>query len=322
MEFLFLGTSSGTPTKERNVSATVIRKYQSKNWSLVDCGEGTQHRVIHTNLSLLHLDAIYISHIHGDHCYGLIGLLASANMSKREESLKIIAPSSIHLLIKASQEATKLNLSFDIEFIALETVTQTLVSKDFEIETIKLSHRLPSWGFIFSERNIEIKLNSQKLLEDNIPKGKLWGEIQSKAFVNINKNHRIESKKYHLRARKARKVAISGDNDQVSLYDKIKGLDLLIHESTYTEALAIKVGKKPQHSFAKEVAVFAQDYDLKNLILTHFSPRYQKDISQSPSIKDIEDEAKASYHNTLFLANDFDLFYLDKNSTLSLQNIE
>jgi ribonuclease Z len=316
MQVTFLGTSSGTPSKTRNVSATVIQKHNAKNWSLIDCGEGTQHQILHSNLSLNCLDAIYITHVHGDHCYGLIGLLASANMAKRVETLKIIAPLAIKAWIEASQSATSLNLSFEIEFIALETLSHTLECQDFEIESIALSHRLPSWGFIFTECHLQVKLNAPKLEADNISKGKIWGQIQTQAFVRLENNQVIESKDYHLAQRRARRIAISGDNDSPSLYAKIKNIDVLVHESTYTEEISLRVGKSPQHSSAQDVALFAKDYGLKNLILTHFSPRYQDDRSKTPSIQDIEDEAKKFYNNTLFLANDFDVFILDKKGCL------
>lgn len=321
MQIIFLGTSSGTPSKTRNVSATVIRKRNAKNWTLIDCGEGTQHQILHTNLSLNALDAIYITHVHGDHCYGLMGLLASTNMGGRVEKLKIIAPTPIKLLLEASQKATSLNLSFEIEFIALETLNTTFKCQDFTIESIQLSHRLPSWGFIFTERHIEVKLNSQKLEVEHIPKGKIWGQIQKQDVVTLEDNRVIESKEYYLTPRKARKIAISGDNDEASLYMKIEGLDVLVHEATYTQELSLKIGKKPQHSSAQEVAIFAKEYGLQNLILTHFSPRYQDDRSKSPSIQEIEDEAKKFYDNTLFLANDFDVFFLDKQSYLKREKL-
>ncbi|WP_089730915.1 MBL fold metallo-hydrolase [Modicisalibacter muralis] len=92
MEIIFLGTSAGVPTQARNVSATAVKKRNAKGWYLVDCGEGTQQRVLHTKLSLNRLEAILITHTHGDHCYGLPGLLASASMAGRERSLTIAAP--------------------------------------------------------------------------------------------------------------------------------------------------------------------------------------------------------------------------------------
>ncbi|HEY4542163.1 MAG TPA: MBL fold metallo-hydrolase, partial [Noviherbaspirillum sp.] len=107
MEIQFLGTSAGTPTKTRNVSALAIRSLDSRSWYLVDCGEGTQHRILHTRLSLRSLGAIFITHVHGDHCYGLPGLLASAGMHKRTDELSIIGPLAIQGFIKGVLDTTR-----------------------------------------------------------------------------------------------------------------------------------------------------------------------------------------------------------------------
>jgi len=112
MEITLLGTSSGTPTKTRNVSGTAIRKANSKSWYLVDCGEGTQHQILRTNLSLNHLQTIFITHIHGDHCYGLPGLLASAALSGRTVPLTIVGPRAINDFFTAIQKTTQLRLSY------------------------------------------------------------------------------------------------------------------------------------------------------------------------------------------------------------------
>ncbi len=317
MEIIFLGTSSGTPTKTRNVSAIAIRKYQAKQWSLVDCGEGTQHQILHTNLSFKNLDAIYITHIHGDHCYGLPGLLASATMAGRVEPLTLVAPQAVKLFLDTMQSSTELRLSFDIDFIATEEQVDTIQREDFKVKTIALSHRVPSWGYLFEEERVEIKLDTDKLLADSIPKGALWGVLQNEKEVTLEDGQIIQSKMYHLPQRKARKVAISGDNDTPDIWAKIKGIDLLIHESTYTEEVGEKVGKAVGHSTAKGVATFAQNYKLKNLILTHFSPRYHEDTSKEGSIKEIEEEAKIFYKGNLCLAHDFDLYRLDKDTNMS-----
>ena len=123
MEVIFLGTSSGVPTKHRNVTAIAVKMLKSKSWYLVDCGEGTQHQILHTNLSLNNLQAIFITHVHGDHCYGLPGLLASAAMSGRTNSLTIIGPGNIREFIENTQKTTQMRLSFNINFIDVEKVS-------------------------------------------------------------------------------------------------------------------------------------------------------------------------------------------------------
>jgi len=317
MELIFLGTSSGTPTKERNVSAVALRKKNDKRWSLIDCGEGTQHQLLHTNLSMQQLDAIYITHIHGDHCYGLPGLLASASMGGRTEPLLLVAPLGVIEFVKSMQKFTELYLTYELEFVVLEEHEGTIEREEFSVEAVPLSHRVPSWGYLFTEKGIESSLDVEKLKRDEVPVGSAWGMIQKGQDVTLEDGRVIEASAYQNEPRKARKVAVSGDNDEASIWNKVEGLDLLVHESTFTHDIAMKIGKEVGHSSAQEVASFASEYGLKNLILTHFSSRYHGDRTKSSSISELEDEAKAFYDKTLFLADDFELFELNKALELS-----
>ena len=317
MELIFLGTSAGTPTKERNVSAVALRKKNDKRWSLIDCGEGTQHQILHTNLSMKHLDAIYITHIHGDHCYGLPGLLASASMGGRTEPLLLVAPLGVVEFVKSMQKFTELHLTYELEFMEIEESSQSIEREEFAVEIIKLSHRVPSWGFLFLEKKIASQLNIEKLKADKIPAGALWGAIQRGEEVTLEDGRTIESNAYQLEPREARKVAISGDNDTPKLWGAIEGLGVLVHEATFTHNIAEKIGKEVGHSSAKEVAEFAHEYGLKNLILTHFSSRYHGDKTKTSSIVEIEDEAKEFYDQSLFLADDFELYSLSREGELS-----
>ena len=108
MNIVFLGTSAGVPTKTRNVTGIAVREERGNGWYLVDCGEGTQHQILHTSLSINALRAIFITHIHGDHCYGLPGILASAAMNGRKAPLKIMAPSGVREWVEATQQHTQL----------------------------------------------------------------------------------------------------------------------------------------------------------------------------------------------------------------------
>lgn len=123
MDLIFLGTSSGTPTKQRNVTGLALAADSGKAWYLVDCGEATQHQLLHTPLSLNGLRAIFITHVHGDHCYGLPGLLASAAMAGRKDPLPIVAPKGIEAWIRATLELTAVFLPFALEFIPWKAST-------------------------------------------------------------------------------------------------------------------------------------------------------------------------------------------------------
>ncbi len=318
MEIIFLGTSSGTPTKTRNVSGVAVKMASSKLWCLVDCGEGTQHQILNTNLTLNNLQAIFITHVHGDHCYGLPGLLASATMSGRRNSLTIIGPSAIKEFVENTQKTTQMRLSHEINFISVEEVSGLIGVNEFDVEVVELSHRVPSFAYVFVEKNIKRKLNVSKLKEEGIESGPIWGHLQSGEDILLSNGDKLSSQDYLLESRKPRKIIVSGDNDNPRLLTECsKSAHVLIHEATYTEDVAEKAGKWPQHSSAKIVSQFATDISIANLVLTHFSPRYQELNNEKNSIKDIECEARNFYNGNLFLANDLDVFHLNQDGELA-----
>lgn len=149
----FLGTSAGTPTKARNVSALAL--IQDKEWLLIDCGEATQHRLWHTPLKLSNLKAVLITHLHGDHCFGLPPLLASLSMQQRTKPLTIIAPQALIRLLDTYSLVSELYFTYPIEFVSIEmmgTHRLMLGSATLDIQTMALSHRIASYGFVLTER--------------------------------------------------------------------------------------------------------------------------------------------------------------------------
>lgn len=317
MELLFLGTSAGVPTKARNVTATAIRKHQARNWTLVDCGEGTQQQVLHTRLSLNRLDAILITHVHGDHCYGLPGLLASASMSGREHPLTIVGPVRIREYLEAIRATTGLHLTFAIDFIAVETLAGPHEIGDFALEAATLSHSVPSYGYAVVERGIERKLDTRRLQARGVPRGPLWGRLSHGEDIVLADGATVRSAEVMLVQRRARKIVVGGDNDTPDRLGTVcRGADVLVHEATYTRDVVARLGTDNRHSTAAGVAAFAQRRGVANLVLTHFSPRYQHDRRLTPSIADIEHEARAHYRGNLFLANDFDTYRLSREGAL------
>lgn len=317
MELLFLGTSSGVPTKQRSVTALALLAGNARDWYLIDCGEGTQHQILHTPLSLRNLRAICITHVHGDHCYGLPGLLASAAMSGRIEPLTLIGPQALLDWLAATQVLTTLFLPFEIKVMAVEAFAGW-DDHSLHISATALSHRVPSYAYSFAETARITSLNSNKLRQENIPAGEIWGKLQRGQDVQFE-GRVLLSSDYLSAPYPLKKIVIGGDNDQPELLrETCIGAQVLVHEATYTQEIAKKVGPQVQHSSAAQVAEFAQAIGLPHLILTHFSPRYQSDVTSSPSIAEIEQEAKAHYQGQLFLAADFARYKLDKEGVLAL----
>lgn len=314
LHFTFLGTSSAVPTLTRNVSALAIRNSKNKDWILVDAGEGTQHRIQQAKLSLQRLVAICITHVHGDHCYGLVGLLASAGMNARTAALTIIAPKEIQQWIEVTAQLTDLHLPYPLNFIDVNEATQILqLTDELSIQAHLLSHRVPSFAFSIIAQYTQKKLDTHALIQLGVAKGKVWGDLQQGLDVQLNEQTLKAADFIQIQTQRAHAI-VGGDNDRPELLAQAcQDAQLLIHESTYTQAILDKVGSGPMHSSAKMVAEFAQQQGLSNLILTHFSPRHQDSAGQQA----IAEEVSKTYKGNFYLAHDFDQFSLDETGQLS-----
>ena len=372
LQLTFLGTSAGMPTKQRNVTALAIeclnpytagakstlsqnslQNKKSRPWLLIDCGEGTQQQLLHTKLSLHQLVAICITHVHGDHCYGLPGLLASAAMSGRREALTIIAPKAIATLLDAVMLTTELYFPYAIHFIAIEEVlseqkeaTKAFITLDLDhqqqltIDITKLSHRVPSHAFGITQTISHRRLDTAKLKREGIAPSKLWGRLQqSEDVTTLEGKHLLSADYVHNEQLRAR-VVVAGDNDTPRcLVGALQDTDLLVHEATYTAEVLAKIqsriqtqnsdfdtdseaGFDPMHSSAQLVGQFAQDIGLNNLILTHFSARYQSFDDPNSSIANMSDiriDAQSTYQGNLWLAKDFAQYRVTGKS-LTIEN--
>ncbi|RZI83300.1 MAG: MBL fold metallo-hydrolase [Pseudomonas sp.] len=316
MDLQFLGTSSGVPTKARNVSATAVIEASGKSWYLVDCGEGTQHQLLHTPLSMRDLRGIFITHVHGDHCYGLPGLLASAGMSGRSEPLELIMPLALHEWLRLSLAVSQTYLPFELHLLAVETL-QDWRSAQVAVTPVELSHRVPSYGFVFTEINPEPRLDIDRLQADGIPRGPLWGDLAHGRQVE-HEGCVLDTLTYLKASRAARRIVVCGDNDSPALLAEVaKGADVLVHEATFTEPVLQRSQSNFGHSTAAAVAQFAEAAGVPNLVLTHFSARYQDNPQRSPSIDDVRQEAQAHYSGQLTLARDLQRYHLGKDGLLA-----
>ena len=317
MEFTFLGTSAGTPTKSRNVTGLALSHGGPKHWYLIDCGEGTQHQLLRTHHSVMQLQAIFITHIHGDHTFGLPGLLSSASMLGRTAPLYLIAPRPVRTFVEAALGNSDSSLSFELKFVDSEAENFRWEDDSLSVTAVPLSHRVSCRAFVFTEKNLERELVRDRLEADGIEAGPAWGRLQKGHDVVLEDGRLVRCDDYTRISRRPRRVIVAGDNDQPELLSaECSGIQLVIHEATYTQEVSDRVGPWPQHSSAAQVARFAETEGIPNLVLTHFSSRYHLNPNASPHIGEIESEARGIYQGNLYLARDFAVYRLGKDGIL------
>ncbi|WP_368032174.1 ribonuclease Z [Pseudoalteromonas sp. JC28] len=300
MKVHFLGTSSGSPSKQRNMSAAAVSFENTKAWVLIDCAEAIQHALLHSELTLYHLEAICITHLHGDHCYGLPGLISSMALNSRKAPLKLIAPRAVIQFVQSCFTLTEVSLSFDLITIAIEEINDKLPLECCDIDIIALQHRVPSVGYKLTEKCIPRKLKIDKLQQDGIASGGHYNLLQKGQDVEYQ-GRLLTSDNYSFYSWQPRVAIICGDNEKPGLLTQmIKGVDLLVHEATFTAADLHKVGFHTGHSDAKRIAQFAQLHQVPMLALTHFSVRYHGEGMLQPLIE----EAKLHFSNALIIAED------------------
>ncbi len=317
MEIIFLGTSAGKPTLERNVSALAIRVEQDSSWSLFDCGEATQHQVMKSSLSIGKIDKIFITHLHGDHFFGLCGLLSTRKMEEISSPLHIFAPKGVKEFLKTVSEISQMDLT-NIEITEIREGDEYFFNS-FDMDVVKLSHSIESYAFVIKEHPKAPKLKEDGLKKIGVYPSPVYGELKKGKRVVLEDGRVIDGKDFLLEPQKGRVVIVAGDNDDPSLLCRyLQKADLLIHEATYTQEIFDSLKKKQKHTTAKSLALIASRCKVKNLIATHISARYTLEKRKnSRSVSEIEDEIRRYFKGVFFVAKDFDKYYLSQDGKLS-----
>lgn len=300
MQIIFLGTSAGIPTKRRNVSALGLRLENEKEWYLFDCGEATQHQILKTDLSIYNLSKIFITHLHGDHIYGLFGILASKNMQRAISPLEIYAPKGIKELLECVIKYSNLNLHFELKIFEI-TKKDVLKFEKFKIYTIPLSHSITSYGYVLVENDRPGRFDVQKAKSLGIPEGPLYAKLKNKEIVILEDGRVFDGNDFVGPPKKGKVVIIGGDNDNPLLFKDFNNADLMIHEATFTQKDFDNLEKSYKHTTSKQLAIAAKELGVKKLIITHISPRYDSD----ERVNELLEEAKKYYKGEVKVAYDF-----------------
>ena len=294
-EIDILGCGSATPTTRHNPSSQIIN-VRDKLF-MIDCGEGTQLQLRRSKLRFGRLNRIFISHLHGDHCFGLIGLISTLGLLGRTGDLIIHSVAGLEEILRPEIDFFCKDHPFQVKIETFDPKKSEIIYDDrsVTVKTIPLKHRVPCAGFLFQEKQKEAHLISDLIKFYNIPIKELAKIKQGADFIteegNVIPNARLTTP-----AEPARSYAYCSD----TAYDEriipiVEGVDLLYHEATFANSDTPRA-KQTGHSTAQQAAEIAKRANVKKLMLGHFSARY-------PDNEILLDEAKGIFENTI-LANE------------------
>jgi ribonuclease Z len=289
------------PTRARNVSCVALRPAQRGEVWLFDCGEGTQHQLLRSDLNISQITRIFITHMHGDHVLGLMGLLATCGMTAHARSMDIYGPRPIADYVREVSRRTQFQTNYPLE---VHEVEPGLLFEDDEytVACAPLKHRLPAFGYRVEEKDRPGHFDVERARELGIPSGPLYGKLKRGERITLPDGRTFDGADFRGPDLKGRSVVYCTDTTYCrSAVELARDADLLIHEATFAdvdEGLAVR----STHSTAAMAARVALEAGARRLMLTHFSPRYFPGNQTEP--EDLLREAQAVFPETE-MARDF-----------------
>ena len=293
MKLIFLGTSAAQPTENRGLSCICLER--DGEILMFDAGEAAQISYLKSGLGWNKKMRIFVTHLHGDHCIGLLGLLQTMTMQHRTEPLEIYGPTGIEEFIAANIKVLNFGLSFPV-MITIVKEGRIFDSKIYSIYACKANHSVITYSYLFEEKDKPGRFNIEKAKALEIPEGKLWNQLQNGMEVKIGERT-IVPEQVLGEKRPGKKIGISGDTIPTKELEKFfENCDYLVFDSTFLDEIKEKA-EETCHSTAKQAAILSKNAKVKNLILTHFSARYKDETRHLEEAKQI--------HNSVITAKDF-----------------
>ncbi len=290
MKLVFLGTSAAQPTERRGLSCICLVK--EGEILMFDAGESAQISYMKSSLGWNKKMKIFVTHLHGDHCVGILGLLQTMSMQNRTEILEIFGPNGIDEFIAANIKVLNFGLSFPI-LINIIKDEEIIEEENFSIRICKANHSITAYSYLFEEKDKPGRFNVKKAKELKIPKGELWNRLQNGNQIEIN-GRAIKSEEVLGEKRPGKKIGISGDTMPTEKLEKFfTGCDYLVFDSTFLNEEKQRA-QDTCHSTAKQAATLGKNARVKNLILTHFSARYKDEKGHLDEAGKIHDSVIAA----------------------------
>ncbi len=286
------------------MSACGVHLPQRGEWWLVDCGEGTQHQILRApQVRLSQLTRIFLTHLHGDHCFGLPGLLASRALAQGGVGpVALYGPEPLEAYLKATLRASGMRFGFPVTFHIVQP-GKIFEDDGFEVFAAPVKHRIEAWAYAFVEKDQPGRFDVDAARALGIPEGPLYGKLKRGETVALEDGRTLEGATLVGPMRPGRKVVFSGDTGPCAeLVTLAQDADLLVHEATYAEADR-PLADRAAHATSAIAAACARDARVKSLVLTHFSSRYEGGESEI-NLDSLLAEAQALFPETR-LAHDF-----------------
>ncbi|KQC46721.1 ribonuclease Z [Geobacillus stearothermophilus] len=306
MELLFLGTGAGVPAKERNVSSVALQLLGERGatW-LFDCGEATQHQILHTAIRPRRIEHIFITHLHGDHLFGLPGLLGSRSFQSGETPLTVFGPKGIRAFVETALAVSGTKLRYELNIAEID---EGVIFDDerFSVIAKRLDHGMPSYGFRVVEKDLPGPLLVERLQALGVRPGPIYQEIKQGKTVVLDDGTVIDGREFVGPPQKGRIVAVLGDTRFCeAAIELARDADVVVHEATFAAAEQ-RLAHDYFHSTTTDAAEVARRAGAKRLILTHISSRYQGEAALQ-----LVAEARKVFPNT-DLAADFASFSIPR----------
>ena len=268
---------------------------------MIDCAEGTQMQLRRSRIRFTKLSHVFITHLHGDHCFGLIGMISTFGLLGRTATLHIYAPMELGPILQGQIDFFTHDLGFDVKFYPVDTKVHQIVYEDrsVSVETIPLQHRMPTCGYLIREKATQPHIRREMIDFYQIPTSQI-NNIKAGADWMTSDGERIPNDRLVKPADAPRSYAYCSDTRYIpTLHEQLKGVSTLYHESTYGED-KLQSAEKYCHSTARQAAMVARDAGVGKLLLGHYSSRYEDESV-------LLNEAKEVFENT-YLTNEMDVF--------------
>ena len=306
MQVTFLGTSSGVPTRGRNVSAVALRLPQRSELWLFDCGEGTQHQFLRSELRVSQLRRVFITHMHGDHVFGLPGLLASLGLAGTCPGIDLYGPDPLRDYLEGVLRTSSTRIAYPLRSHKVRQAAASgavlLQDDDISVRCAPLTHRVPAYAYRIDQQPRPGRFNVERARSLGIPPGPIYAQLKAGQDVTLDDGRIINGASLCGPDRPGASVVYCTDTVFCeAAVELANGADLLIHESTFSHGEA-EMAIARQHSTSTMAAQTALEAGVKQLVLTHLSPRYMPGNPMTPD--DLVAEARAIFANTI-VAKDF-----------------